>query len=145
MASASVPAFWPAWVTDLTSFGDEVWKCKLNKPFTPQLASWSWYLCRNRDSDKDSYEMLSSGHRSDNVVMTSQHLWLPTPVTIKTGSTEQSVMDQREAHRDLTIPAELLATDGFKKAVFVFSCLLTEEVTRLQWIVLNSINNIDSR
>jgi len=28
-----------------------VWKCKLNKPSPPQLASWSWCLCRNRNPD----------------------------------------------------------------------------------------------
>jgi hypothetical protein len=28
------------------------WKCKLNKPFPPQLASWSWCLCRNRNPNK---------------------------------------------------------------------------------------------
>jgi hypothetical protein len=28
-----------------------MWKCKLNKPFPPQLASWSWCLCRNRNPD----------------------------------------------------------------------------------------------
>jgi hypothetical protein len=28
-----------------------VWKCKPNKPFPPQLASWSWCLCRNRNTD----------------------------------------------------------------------------------------------
>jgi hypothetical protein len=28
-----------------------VWKYKLNKPFIPQLPSWSWYLCRNRNPD----------------------------------------------------------------------------------------------
>jgi hypothetical protein len=28
-----------------------VWKCKLNKPFPPQLASWSWCLCRNWNPD----------------------------------------------------------------------------------------------
>jgi hypothetical protein len=28
-----------------------MWKCKLNKPFAPQLASWSWCLCRNRNPD----------------------------------------------------------------------------------------------
>jgi len=28
-----------------------VWKCKPNKPFRPQLASWSWCLCRNRNPD----------------------------------------------------------------------------------------------
>jgi hypothetical protein len=28
-----------------------VWKCKPNKPFSPQLASWSWCLCRNRNPD----------------------------------------------------------------------------------------------
>ena len=28
-----------------------VWKCKPNKPFPPQLASWSWCLCRNRNPD----------------------------------------------------------------------------------------------
>ena len=27
-----------------------VWKCKPNKPFPPQLASWSWCLYRNRNS-----------------------------------------------------------------------------------------------
>jgi len=26
-----------------------MWKCKLDKPFPPQLASWSWCLCRNRN------------------------------------------------------------------------------------------------
>jgi hypothetical protein len=26
-----------------------MWKCKPNKPFPPQFASWSWYLCRNRN------------------------------------------------------------------------------------------------
>jgi hypothetical protein len=28
-----------------------LWKCKLNKPFPPHLASWSWCLCRNRNPD----------------------------------------------------------------------------------------------
>jgi hypothetical protein len=28
-----------------------MWKCKLNKSFPPQLASWSWCLCRNRNPD----------------------------------------------------------------------------------------------
>jgi hypothetical protein len=28
-----------------------VWKCKLNKPFPHQLASWSWCLCRNTNPD----------------------------------------------------------------------------------------------
>jgi hypothetical protein len=28
-----------------------MWKCKLNKPFPPQLASWSWCLSRNRNPD----------------------------------------------------------------------------------------------
>jgi hypothetical protein len=28
-----------------------VWKCKSNKPFPPQLVSWSWGLCRNRNPD----------------------------------------------------------------------------------------------
>ena len=50
--------------------------------------------------------MLCSGHSSDNVVMTTKHLWLPTPVMLKTGPIEQSIMDQRGAHRGLTIPAE---------------------------------------
>jgi hypothetical protein len=31
-----------------------VWKCKLNRPFPPQLASWSWCLYRNRNPDWDS-------------------------------------------------------------------------------------------
>ena len=50
---ASAPASWPAWVPVLTSLGDEqqCGKCKLNKPFPPQLASWSWCLCRNRNPD----------------------------------------------------------------------------------------------
>ena len=26
-----------------------VWKCKPNKPLPPQLGSWSWCLCRNRN------------------------------------------------------------------------------------------------
>jgi hypothetical protein len=26
-----------------------VWKCKPNKPFPPQVASWSQCLCRNRN------------------------------------------------------------------------------------------------
>jgi hypothetical protein len=26
-----------------------MWKCKLSKPFPPQLASWPWCLCRNRN------------------------------------------------------------------------------------------------
>jgi hypothetical protein len=30
-----------------------MWKCKPNKPFPPQLASWSWCLCRNRNPDWD--------------------------------------------------------------------------------------------
>jgi hypothetical protein len=53
MASASAPAFWLAWVPVLTSFSDELQcgKCKLNKPFPPQLPSWSWCLCRNRNPD----------------------------------------------------------------------------------------------
>jgi hypothetical protein len=56
MAYASAPAFWSAWVPVLTSFGYEltVWNCKLNKPFPPQLAFWSWCLCRNRNPDEDS-------------------------------------------------------------------------------------------
>jgi hypothetical protein len=39
MASALAPAFWPAWVPVLTFFGDQqqYGKCKLNKPFPPQL------------------------------------------------------------------------------------------------------------
>jgi hypothetical protein len=39
MASASVPASWPAWVPVLASFGDQqqCGKCKLNKPFPPSL------------------------------------------------------------------------------------------------------------
>jgi hypothetical protein len=28
-----------------------MWKCKPNKPFPPQLASWSWCLRRNRSPD----------------------------------------------------------------------------------------------
>jgi len=28
-----------------------MWKCKLNKPFPPLLASWSWCLCRNGKPD----------------------------------------------------------------------------------------------
>jgi hypothetical protein len=28
-----------------------MWKCKLSKFFPPQLASWSWCLCRNRNPD----------------------------------------------------------------------------------------------
>jgi hypothetical protein len=28
-----------------------MWKCQLNKPFPPQLASWSWCLYRNRNPD----------------------------------------------------------------------------------------------
>jgi hypothetical protein len=31
-----------------------VWKWKLNEPFPPQLASWSWCLCRNTNPDWDS-------------------------------------------------------------------------------------------
>ena len=35
----------------LTSFGDQQQfrMCKLNKPFPPQLASFSWCLCRDRN------------------------------------------------------------------------------------------------
>jgi hypothetical protein len=53
MASASPPASWPAWVPVRTFFGDNssVESIKLNKPFPPQLASWSWCLCRNRNPD----------------------------------------------------------------------------------------------
>jgi hypothetical protein len=28
-----------------------MWKCKLNKPFPPQLISWSWCLYKNRNPD----------------------------------------------------------------------------------------------
>jgi hypothetical protein len=50
--SASGPSSWPAWVPVLTSVGDQQqygsvsW---INKPFPPQLASWSWRLCSNRN------------------------------------------------------------------------------------------------
>jgi hypothetical protein len=44
----------PVWVPILTSFGDvecAMWKCKLNKPFPPQLAFGHDVLCRNRNPD----------------------------------------------------------------------------------------------
>jgi hypothetical protein len=55
MASASAPAsrFLPC----VSSFPDflwwwtAMWTCKLNKPFPPQFASWSWCLCRSRNPD----------------------------------------------------------------------------------------------
>jgi hypothetical protein len=28
-----------------------MWKCKLNKPFPPQLASWPWWLCMHKNPD----------------------------------------------------------------------------------------------
>jgi hypothetical protein len=37
------PGSFPVWVSVLNCFGDEQ-QCKLNKPFPPQLASWSWCL-----------------------------------------------------------------------------------------------------
>jgi hypothetical protein len=48
MASASAPAskFLPcvSSSTDCLWWWTAMWKCKLNKPFPPQLASWSWYF-----------------------------------------------------------------------------------------------------
>ena len=57
MASTSALAFWPAWVSVLTSFDDQqqCGKCKLSKSFPPQLASWSWCLCRKRNLDQDTH------------------------------------------------------------------------------------------
>jgi hypothetical protein len=52
MASAPAPASWPAWVPLLTSFGDEqqCGKCKLNKPFPPQLTSFVMMFCAGIDT-----------------------------------------------------------------------------------------------
>ena len=51
-ASVSAPASEPAWVPAwLPWWWTAIWKCKLNKPFPSQLASWSWCLCRNRNPD----------------------------------------------------------------------------------------------
>jgi hypothetical protein len=55
MASESAPA--SKFLTCLNSNPDflwwwtAMWRCKLSKPFPPQLASQSWCLCRNRNPD----------------------------------------------------------------------------------------------
>ena len=56
MASASAPAskFLPCLSScpDFLWWWRTMWKCKLNKPFPPQLASWPWCLCWNRNLDQ---------------------------------------------------------------------------------------------
>lgn len=78
--------------------------------------------------EKD-YEMLSSRHSSDNGVMTSQNLWLPAQVIHRPGPLPVSCGSERNSQGSY----HSHWTSRFKAAIFVFSCLPTEEASRLQW------------